>query len=243
MKHQMIGHAVWLLASAGSLSAQSTEVKPYAGEDDVTAPNEIAPAMIGTYVGAFGKRKITISLDRIIGKTVTGYSIVAGNERAFSGSWSAFSDGDVTVIAKEPGDDPADGEFRFTFLKKTKSLTGEWTPNDARIGIYKFNLPARTFKYNPKAGNYPQSSTRLLKEADVENLRPAELRIMRNEIYARHGYSFKLADMREHFDKLDWYMPSAVDITRKLTATEEKNAALIKRYENYTAEYYDAFGR
>ncbi len=66
---------------------------------------------------------------------------------------------------------------------------------------------------------------------------------MRNEIYARHGYSFKLADMREHFDKLDWYMPMAIDITTKLTKIEKNNAELIKRYEKYSAEYYDGFGR
>lgn len=66
---------------------------------------------------------------------------------------------------------------------------------------------------------------------------------MRNEIYARHGYSFKLADMREYFDKLDWYMPMAVDITAKLTKVEEKNAELIRRYEKYSGEFYDGFGR
>lgn len=43
--------------------------------------------------------------------------------------------------------------------------------------------------------------------------------------------------------KLDWYMPIAVDITTKLTPVEQKNAALLKRYENYSEEYYDSFGR
>ena len=90
---------------------------------------------------------------------------------------------------------------------------------------------------------YPQSSSRALTEKDVENLKNEELRMMRNEIYARHGYSFKLADMREHFDKQDWYMPMAIDITSKLTKVEKENAALIKRYEKYSAEFYDGFGR
>ncbi|HEX7261194.1 MAG TPA: YARHG domain-containing protein, partial [Luteolibacter sp.] len=132
---------------------------------------------------------------------------------------------------------------QFTWLRKTKSLSGEWQPIDKKIGIRKFNLPQRKFKYDPKAGKYPQSSTRVLAAKDVENLKNEELRIMRNEIYARHGYSFKLADMREHFDKLDWYMPVAIDITTKLTKVEKSNAELIKRYEKYSAEYYDGFGR
>lgn len=234
--------ALCLLASGGSLHAQSAAPKHDAGEDEVNASHEHAKAMLGTYVGAFGERKITICLDRVIGNSVTGYSIVAGNERAFSGSWSEIQ-GDFSVIAKEPGDDKADGVFRFTYLTKSKSLLGEWEANDKKIGTRKFELPARKFKYDPKAGKYPETSIKPLKEANVENMKPAELRIMRNEIYARHGYSFKMADMREHFDKLDWYMPMAVDITTKLTKVEKENAALIKRYEKYTEEHYDDFGR
>ncbi len=242
MKHSPYLLAAWVLASAGSVHAQNADSKTYAGEDEVNAAHDDAKEMLGTYVGAFGERKITICLDRVIGNSITGYSIVAGNERAFSGSWSKL-DGDFAVIAKEPGDDKADGVFRFTYMKKTKSLLGEWEANDKKIGQREFDLPARKFKYNPKAGLYPQSSTKALKEADVENMKPADLRIMRNEIYARHGYSFKITDMREHFDKLDWYMPMAVDITIKLTEVEKENATLIKRYENYTKDHYDDFGR
>lgn len=211
-------------------------------DSDVGVTDAGASAMTGTYVGDFGIRKITICLDRVIGKTVTGYSIVTGNERAFSGSWQVTEDG-YRITATEPGDHPADGKFILTFVAKPKAIYGEWVPNDKKLGICEFNLPARDFKYDPKAGKYPQSSTKLLTEKDVENVKAAELRIMRNEIYARHGYSFKMADMGTHFDKLDWYMPVAVNIKTKLTPTEQKNAELIKRYENYSAEFYDAFGR
>lgn len=242
MKHTPYLLAVCVLASAGSLHAQATPVKADAGEDEVNAAHEDAKEMLGTYVGPFGERKITICLDRVIGNSVTGYSIVAGNERAFSGSWSRVN-GDLTIVAKEPGDDKTDGVFRLTYFKNNKSLLGEWEANDKQIGTRKFHIPARKFTYDPKAGKYPQSSTKTLKEADVENMKPADLRIMRNEIYARHGYSFKIADMREYFDKLDWYMPMAVDITSKLTKLEKENAALIKRYEKYTGEHYDDFGR
>jgi hypothetical protein len=230
-----------LLVLSGIAAGEDREAK-YSGQEDVEAPDSSAQEMLGTYVGAFGERKITICLDRIVGQTVTGYSIVAGNERAFTGGWSKVQ-GDFAVFAKEPGDHKADGVFKFTFFRKTKSLLGEWHPYDEAIGVRKFNLPARKFVYNPKAGQYPQASTRLLTEKDVENLRNEELRIMRNEIYARHGYSFKLADMREHFDKLDWYMPVAVDIANQLTKVEKDNAALIKRYEKYSLEHYDDFGR
>lgn len=241
MKRATFLLAASLLVLNGPSPAQTAPVSR-AEEEDVNVPDKQADDMLGTYVGAFGQRKITISLDKVIGKTVTGYSIVAGNERAFSGFWSAI-DGDYVVVAKEPGDHEADGTFRFTFISKTKHLLGEWEANDKNIGTRKFDLPGRRFKYDAKAGKYSQASTRTLTEEDVENLRNEELRIMRNEIYARHGYSFKLADMREHFEKLDWYMPAAVDITTRLTKVEKTNAALIKRYEKYSEEHYDDFGR
>ena len=231
-----------LLACVGLLHGQNGDKKFPSVEEEVNAPDSGAKVMLATYVGSFGKHKITINLDRIIGNTVTGYSIVAGNERAFSGSWTRVEQG-YSVIAKEPGDHKEDGVFTFVYLTKTKSLLGVWQANDKQIGSKNFDLPQRKFKYNPKAGTYPQSSTRTLIEKDVENMKNEELRLMRNEIYARHGYSFKLADMREHFDKLDWYMPTAVDITNALTKLEKNNAELIKRYEKYSAEYYDGFGR
>ncbi|WP_035607245.1 YARHG domain-containing protein [Haloferula sp. BvORR071] len=245
MKPFLLLSALGIACLAAPLHAQEKKAPKDKGEDtteDVSVPDAAAAEMAGTYVGAFGERKITVSIEKVVGTTVLGYSIVAGNERAFSGSWKA-EDGKITVVAKEPGDHPADGVFHFSFATKPKALSGEWVANDKKIGTRKFDLPARKFAYNPKAGQYPQASARVLKEADVENLRPEELRIMRNEIYARRGYSFKLADMRQHFDALDWYMPVSVDISTKLSDTEKKNAELIKRYEKYSAEYYDDFGR
>lgn len=230
-----------LLACGGSLPAEESKETPDPS-DDVTVLDAKANDMLGTYVGGFGDRIITISLDRVVGQTVTGYSIVAGNERAFSGAWKATEQG-FHIVAKEPGDHPHDGIFNIDFSPQSKSISGSWEANDKKIAGQTFNLARRVFKYNPKAGEYPQSSTKLLAEKDVENMERDELRIMRNEIYARHGYSFKLPDMREHFNRLDWYMPIATNIKTQLTETEKKNAALIKRYEKYTEEYYDSFGR
>lgn len=235
MRNTLALCASLLLFGAVSIHAET--------DSDISAPDANASAMKGTFVGDFGGKKITVCIDRVIGETLTGYSIVAGNERAFSGSFKPNEEG-YAIVAAEPGDRPDDGVFKLIYARKTNDLGGIWKANDAKkIAERVFVLPRRVFKYNGKAGTYPQSSSKDLKESDVENLRPAELRIMRNEIYARHGYGFKLADMRAHFEKLDWYMAVSQDITDNLTAREKKNAALIKRYENYGEEYYDSFGR
>ncbi len=222
------------LGSVSQVAAQDNE--------DVLPTDKSAAAAVGTYTGLFGPHKITISIEKIVGQTVLGYSIVTANERAFSGTWKAVTGG-ILMDVKEPGDHAEDGYFTLMFDPAEKTITGYWIANDKKKPTVHLKLAARKFKYNAKAGQYPQGSTRLLKESDVENLRPAELRIMRNEIYARHGYSFILEDMQKHFAEKDWYMPVVLDVKDKLTAVETKNAALIKRYENYGDAYYDRFGR
>jgi len=83
-----------------------------------------------------------------------------------------------------------------------------------------------------------------LTNADVENLYKGDLEIVRNAIYARHGYSFKNRRMRYFFDRhIDWYMPISTDIRGLLTDLEKKNIGLIKRYEQHAEKYYDYFGR
>ncbi|HRQ90825.1 MAG TPA: YARHG domain-containing protein [Bacteroidia bacterium] len=226
------------------LVAQEKSSTPPAQDDDaeVNLPDTVATKAIGIYTGKLGDLNMSLSLDKIVGQTMMGYSIVEDNERAFSGAWTQ-ADGGIRIVAKEPGDHPFDGVFELAFQQGSNRLVGEWTPYDKKLAPAKLELARKEFKYNPKLGKYPQSSTRLLKEKDVENMRPSELRIMRSEIYARHGYCFRLADMRDHFNETDWYIPVSVDIVARLTDIEKKNEALIKRYEKYGEEYYDGFGR
>ncbi len=87
------------------------------------------------------------------------------------------------------------------------------------------------------------SKTQLRKE-DVENMHKGDLEVIRNAIYARHGYSFKNRRMRYLFDRsVDWYMPVSTNVSQQFTALERKNIDLLKRYEQHAASYYDSFGR
>lgn len=89
------------------------------------------------------------------------------------------------------------------------------------------------------------ASKELLKEEDVANMKKGDLQIIRNTIYARHGYSFKNRIYRTIFDVsgVDWYMPVSVNVQNELTDIELKNIELLKRYEDYAEDYYDSFGR
>lgn len=87
------------------------------------------------------------------------------------------------------------------------------------------------------------ASNTKLKSEDIENMHRGDLEIIRNSIYARHGYSFANRKMRFVFDKVDWYMPISIDVRNDLTKLEKENIELIKRYEKHAEAYYDSFGR
>lgn len=80
-------------------------------------------------------------------------------------------------------------------------------------------------------GKYPEGSTRLLTSADLENKSLNELKIMRNEIFARHGYIFKTDDMKKYFSSQAWYTPKHSDVSNLLNKIEIENVNIIKNHE------------
>lgn len=218
-------------------------------------------------------KQITICIDSLNAYNVFGYSVVAGNKRPFKGTYEEQDD-QYVITAKEPGTDKYDGRFSFTVHPKTKVLEGSWVANNISLNVTEseFKLNLHPFKYSPHlelpegivgvplVGSYNEeteeaealtadivklnASQDLLKAKDVENMYKADLEVIRNAVYARHGYAFKNARMRVLFDNsVSWYMPLFTDVTPYLTEVEKKNIALIKRYEAHAAKYYDAFGR
>jgi len=67
------------------------------------------------------------------------------------------------------------------------------------------------------------------------------LKIMRNEIFARHGYKFKTTDMTNYFGAKDWYVPQYDDVTSRLTEIERINIALIQELEKKYEDWWDDF--
>lgn len=244
-----------LLATAFMISCNNdkkTGEKEKSGADTGTtaeikqpppAPAPLFEKLLGSFVGAFGDNKITLLISKIEGDSVLGRSIVGGNNRPFAGTF-VRSEGFYTVTAKEPGDDANDGVFSFTLSENNiDTVKGSWKPNNTKKPAKEYSLVRKKFEYKPDVGSYPQASMRLLKPADVENEMKEDLEFMRNEIFARHGYSFKKKSLRQQFEMEEWYVPNTVDIKGFLTDIEIKNIALIKRYEKYAEEYGDEYGR
>ncbi|MBC8486098.1 MAG: YARHG domain-containing protein [Ignavibacteria bacterium] len=84
---------------------------------------------------------------------------------------------------------------------------------------------------NYQPGLYPETSTRYLNYDDIRNKSKWQLKIMRNEIYARYGYIFKTKDMKNYFNNQSWYNPVYSDVSGQLTSLEKRNVAFIKKYE------------
>lgn len=226
-------------------SSQKGETVPPAKDSSGPAIATQALNLIGSYVGPFGDNKITLLITRIAGDSIEGRSVVGGNDRPYAGIIRK-TDNKYTIEASEPGDDKYDGVFNFTIdPARPDEVTGNWKPNTpgAHLGAKDFSLKRRSFSYLVDVGQYPQASRRLLTEDDVNNLMKDELELMRNEIFARHGYCFKKKYLREQFEDKDWYIPNTVDVRNDLTDIERKNIVLIKRYEKYAEEYGDEYGR
>ena len=77
---------------------------------------------------------------------------------------------------------------------------------------------------------FPDSDRRFLAEADLKDMSVIELRIARNEIFARHGRFFKDQVLANYFSQFSWYQPSAVEVP--LSNLETTNVATIQSMEH-----------
>jgi len=85
-------------------------------------------------------------------------------------------------------------------------------------------------------GRFPLASVQVMTLTELEmyagQFRLPNLQIMRNEIFARHGFKFRVGgEMHTHFGKQIWYQPKYEDVTSKLTEIEQINIALIQVLE------------
>lgn len=87
------------------------------------------------------------------------------------------------------------------------------------------------------SGEYiiPDSSDRKLTKSDLDGLSSDQLRLARNEIYARHGRMFNDSELQSYFDAMSWYVPTTApedfNDQQELSKIERANIKLISKYE------------
>ena len=87
---------------------------------------------------------------------------------------------------------------------------------------------------------WPWTSQRLVTQGDFSQLSAWDMVVMRNEIYARHGWVFQRADLQDYFGQQPWYSPKGTWENREaanrlagaeLTPLEHQNIKAILQYE------------
>lgn len=113
---------------------------------------------------------------------------------------------------------------------QTHSTQRKQTPD---LRDLKQNLPSPSSA--DVQGDYPEASMRYLTAADLNDKSAWQLKVMRNEIFARYGYQFKSRSMQDHFSPQPWYQPkfddSAYLYKEMLTPIEKDNIKLIQTHE------------
>lgn len=74
---------------------------------------------------------------------------------------------------------------------------------------------------------FKQSSIRVLSRNDLDVYSMEQLDIMRNEIFADHGYIFKSEKWIEYFKNEKWYVPRYENVDNQLSLIEKENVKRI----------------
>jgi len=168
---------------------------------------------------------------------------IAIGDSALSGVWTANNKIRIPhrkyrltkkIFKYNPAAEMQHGRYVDWTKKKTKYIKDPELDYDGYDTSY-FATSNDVYKYN--------ASATLLTRNEVANIKKADIFILRNAIYARHGYSFKNQQLRAFFDKQSWYIPVSADVKNEFTEIEKKNIELLLRFEKNAKEYYDEFGR
>ncbi|MFI5137753.1 MAG: YARHG domain-containing protein [Sphingobacteriales bacterium] len=168
------------------------------------------------------------------------FSITEG-DTLLKGRWDAASD-------KIPAHSYALTKRLFKYNPDWKLTAGQYVDFSKRKKVTEKTDDGQTyqnekfFSTSDDLAKYNASAEVLTKQY-VANLKKGDLLVLRNSIFARHGYTFKKPLLSLYFSQQPWYVPLNTDVTAELTATEKKNIALLAPYEKNAEEYYGAFGR
>lgn len=187
-----------------------------------------------SWTGTFDDRKISVFIQSINTQKVQGYSLLGANKQNFSGTVKATKNPrEYKITAVESGAAASRGTFVFIAqLNQPNKLEASWESATAKVKPKYFELKAQQCRYDLNAGEYAVASKRLLKDEDLQ-IPVEELDNMRNEIYARHGYSFANKQVLKYFQSEPWYMPCSTHVEAQLTSIEKTNIQRIKKVRPY----------
>lgn len=193
-------------AEAVSAPAEESTSGPSAASDSGPAEAFTLAAVIDDPDGFTNIRAGGSTKAEIVGKVLDGEKFLTYQQ---SGQWWRVR--------------KADGTTGYMFRKYIRLIEGGAAPKPASGGPMPTGVGGSGVVI-------PDSSERLLTADELGNYSALELRIARNEIFARRGLRFNDPALRTHFSQFGWYRPTTDAVA--LSSTEKANVALLKSAED-----------
>lgn len=159
--------------------------------------------------------------------------------------YNHMSGGNEMVISSKPTKEPISSPV--TVLPQETSEPAEPTAEptvlpDAEPTVIPTLIPSAVPTVIPSAipseqadGYLYPSDTKEFTTEFLQSLSKSQARLLRNEMYARHGLVFNSSDLQDYFSKKSWYKPNSKINTVQAYAgfnnTERKNHSMLLSYE------------
>lgn len=200
--------------------------------------------------GVFNETTKSFILDEPGNDKTDGRFEVKLNKDSLTGSWNAFNAKAVRTPSKVVRLAKKEFVYNPNFMLSSDSDLIDWENPKNFVEKYTDEETGKTESYTASKNRIASNavfkinaSKQKLTEKDLKNLRKLDLEIIKNSVFARHGYSFKKATYRNFFEQTDWYIPVSNNVDNDLSPMEKENVALLNRFINYAEDKYDSFGR
>ncbi|MDV7696728.1 YARHG domain-containing protein [Chryseobacterium soli] len=200
--------------------------------------------------GIFNETSKSFVLDEPGNNKTDGRFEVKLNNDSLTGNWNAFNKSAVKLPLKTLKLIKKEFVYNPNFMLDENSDLVDWTNPKSVTEKYTDEETGKTETYKASKNRFASdaifkinASKQKLTEKELKNLRKLDLEIIKNAVFARHGYSFKKETFRNFFERTDWYIPVSNNVDKDLTPMEKENVVLLNRFIQYAQDKYDSFGR
>jgi hypothetical protein len=200
--------------------------------------------------GVFNETSKSFVLDEPGNDKTDGRFEVKLNGDSLTGKWNAFNKTAVKAPVKTLKLTKKEFVYNPNFMLDKDSNLVDWSNPKEFVEKYTDEETGKTESYKTSKNRVASevifklnASKQKLTEKDLKNLRKLDLEIIKNSVFARHGYSFKKETYRNFFEQTDWYIPVSNNVDNELSPLEKENVALLNRFTKYAEDKYDSFGR
>lgn len=169
---------------------------------------------------------------------------------SLTGNWSAFNKSAVKASTKTLKLIKKEFVYNPNFMLDENSELIDWENPKDFVEKYTDEETGKTETYTSSKNRFASdavfkinASKQKLTEKDLKNLRKLDMEIIKNSVFARHGYAFKKQTYRNFFEQTDWYIPVSNNVDKDLSPMEKENVELLNRFIKYAEDKYDQFGR